>query len=78
MPVIETITLVSALIKVTDKLMDKIPDYDQRKRQEFKDLHLELTEELARVKGVDRDDDKVMNLRDQLRAHCVAFAQEIA
>ncbi len=68
---IETITL---LLSITDKLMDKFPNYSQRKREEFRDLKRAYLEEM---KSNYRDDEKVDLLRDEIKLFVEAFSKEL-
>lgn len=67
---------VTALLGIIDKFMDKIPDYDQKKRDQFHELKLRFEEEKKRIYP-DRDDDLIMNLRDQIIAFAEDFNKEI-
>lgn len=72
----EPVALLSVSLSIANKLMDKIPNYDQKKRKEFYELNMRYVEEKKRVYP-DRDDDLIMNLRDQLTAFLEAFDKEI-
>ena len=47
------------------KAMDKLPDYDEKKRAEFRDLKDAYNTEVKREKNT-RDHDLIMNLKEQL------------
>jgi hypothetical protein len=56
------------------KLLDKMPNYDQKKREEFFKLKRDYQREKAHP---DRDDDQLLNLKDKLEAFMQAFAKDI-
>ena len=58
----ETFTLALSL---ASKVMDKLPDYDEKKRKEFTKLRDTYNTEIKRSKDT-RDHDYIMNLKEQL------------
>lgn len=66
--------LVTALLGAFGKALDKLPNYDQKKRKEYYELRLAYLQELQKEK---RDLDLFMNLRDQLKAFLEAFEIDI-
>ncbi len=76
MPVIESIATATALIKLTSKILDMFPSYEQRKKERFHSITLEILQEKAKQRS-DQDDDLLMNLRDEQLAIAVHFASEI-
>lgn len=72
----DPIAMVTALANMTSKVMDKLPDYDQKKKEHFHDLNTRLNAE-RKKQYPDRDDDLIMNLRDDLVSFCLAFNEEI-
>lgn len=76
MPVIETIAAAKALITLASKAMDLFPNYEQRKKERFHQISLEIAQEKAKQRS-DQDDDLLMNLRDEQLAIAIHFAQEL-
>jgi len=64
--------LVSAL-SVVGKVMDKLPDYEQKKAEQFHKLRGEYETELKKPLGL-RNDQLVLDLSDELRRHVEDFA----
>ncbi len=58
----ETFTLALSL---ASKVLDKFPDYEQKKRKKFRDLKDTYNTEVKREKST-RDHDLIMNLKEQL------------
>lgn len=64
-------------IGVVSKVLDMLPDYDQRKRKKFHDLNKKY--EFEKIKDYpDRDDERVIILRHELRNFIKAFQAEIS
>lgn len=57
-------------------LMEHIPSYDQRKRNKFYKMKTQFMAERAKEYH-ERDDDLIMNLREQLIVFLEAFYKEI-
>lgn len=69
----ETINLV---LQLTNELLKKIPNYDQRKKEKF----YKIAEEYQRAMSVDykyRSDNRIDDLRDQLKLFSRTFLDEI-
>lgn len=64
------------ILSITDKLLAKTPDYDQKKAQEYNDLKLAYKAELTKTYP-ERDDDLIMNLRDQLTTWIESFNKDL-
>lgn len=64
------IGLISAFVSALGKVLDKMPNYDQKKRKEYYELSLAYLQEM---KKDDRDLDLAMNLRDQLKTFVQTF-----
>lgn len=84
MPVIETVVAAKvgfeaakALITLTGKILDMFPNYEQRKKERFHDITLQIAQEKAKQRQ-DQDDDLLMNLRDEQLAIAINFAEEIS
>ena len=63
-------------LNIGNELMKKIPDYDQKKRQQFFNKTTQLQDEWNKPYDK-RDDDLILNLRDELSAFLEAFYKEI-
>lgn len=63
-------------LNLANKVMDKLPDYDQRKKQDFVEKKTKLSEEWAKP-YTKRDDDLILNLQDELSAFLIAFHDEV-
>ena len=63
------------VLSIVDKLLAKTPDYDEKKKKQFYDLKLSYTGELKKTYP-ERDDDLIMNIRDQLSVWIEAFNNE--
>lgn len=63
-------------LKLASQIMSNIPDYDQRKKEKFFNLSRQLEEEWNRPYP-DRDDDLILNLRDELGLFIKSFYEEI-
>jgi len=74
MSLIETAGL---LFGVVSKFMDKTPNYDQKKKQEYYDLKKEYDEQVKKD-FPDRDDELISMLRDELRVLSQVFYEEIS
>lgn len=69
--------LVAALFSVTDKLLDKMPDYDQRKKEKYFKLRTRYNDEFKKDYP-SRDDDLILNLRDELLSFIDTFSKEVS
>lgn len=61
-------------------LMEKMPDYDQRKREKLFKIKQELDQEMAKPYGLgenSRDEAKVYNLQCELNNFIVIFNEEL-
>jgi len=67
---------IATLITIATKLLDKTPNYSQKKREQWHDLQQRYSEELKKLYP-ERDDDLVMNLREQIILFASTFDQEI-
>jgi len=67
----------TVLLETVNLAMKKFPEYDQRKQEEFSKLRMEFQSEITKAYPY-RDDDLVLNLRDQLLLHVKAFSGEIS
>lgn len=65
-----------AALQIANKLLDKIPDYDQRKKEKLFKLSKEYQEELVRPRDM-QDDDLIANLQDEIKLFVTTFAKEI-
>lgn len=70
----ETAALAGLSLSIIDKLMDKIPDYSQRKREQYKNLKNKYLNEKNAEK---RDDNLVDIYHDELIVFLEAFAKEL-
>ena len=64
-------------LSAIEKLLDHLPNYEQRKRDKFFKLKKEYVEEINK-EYYQRDDDKVLNLRDELIVFLESFQKEIS
>ena len=70
------LVLIPIMTKITEKLMDKIPDYDDRQRKKY--LKLKERYEKEDVKNFpERDDNLVCTYRDDLLRFLDSFAKKI-
>ena len=74
MGVLNTINL---LLSVTDKLMDKLPDYEQRKKEKFLKMKRRYENEKAK-QYPDRDDNLIGVYRDRILRFIAIFNSEIS
>ncbi len=63
------------VLSIVDKLLAKTPNYDEKKKKQFYDLKLAYVGESKKTYP-ERDDDLLMNLRDQLSVWIEAFDKE--
>lgn len=64
------------VLSIVDKLLSKTPNYDQKKAKEFYELKLSYVGELKKTYP-ERDDDLIMNLRDQLGVWIESFDKDM-
>ena len=62
-------------LNLANKLMDHIPNYDQRKREKFYKLKKRFIDE---KNSEDRDDNLLDDLRDELQLILESFDKEIS
>jgi len=68
--------MIEALAVMATEILKKLPTYDQKKKQVFFDLMKAYACE--KVKPVhERDDDLILNMRDEILAFSLAFSKEI-
>jgi len=63
-------------LSLGDKLLEKIPNYDQKKRNSYYEKKSLYLSEVSKTYP-ERDDDLILNLRDDLKAFLEAFNKEI-
>jgi len=63
-------------LNIANEFMKKIPDYDQKKRQQFFNKTTQLQDEWNKPYEK-RDDDLILNLREELSTFLEAFYKEI-
>ena len=71
------ISLISSSMSVIEKYMDKTPNYPQKKREEFFRIKNSLDNEMKKEYPL-RDDDLIMNIRDEYILFAETFAKEIS
>ncbi len=69
-----TAEIIALALKVFDTLLEKFPDYEERKKKKYFELKMEYLEEL---KSERRDMNKLMNLRDELFTTVSVFVDEL-
>lgn len=69
-----TVEIVGIALKLFDSILDKMPDYEQRKKEDYWDTKKEYLEELH---AENRDDNRLLWLRDQLMEMVSVFADEL-
>ena len=69
-------TIVATLITLTSKILDKTPNYEQKKKEQWSKLCLRYNDEVKKLYP-DRDDDLIMNLREQIVIFSASFSEEI-
>lgn len=67
---------ITALLGVTSKLLDKTPDYNQKKKENFFKMKNAYEAELKKEYS-QRDDDMIMNLREEIVLFAGSFSKEI-
>ena len=76
MPVVEVLAIVDGLISVADKLLDKLPSYDQRKKEEY--MELKKTYEVYKESPIEhRMNSYLWNLKKELVGHLDAMVGAI-
>lgn len=65
------------LLGITEETLKRLPTYDQKKREKFHLLKMELVNELKKEYRY-RDDDRILYLRDELRSYVKAFQKELS
>jgi len=71
----EYVKMFELALSITDKLMDKMPNYEQKKRKQFYNLRSRYQEEKNME---DRDDNLLGHYRDQLLIFLDAFDKELS
>ena len=69
-PIHQTFNL---LLSVTDKLLDKMPSYSQRKKEKY----FKLKEEYRKEYTLGLDYNLIDNKKDELEAYIETFSQEL-
>lgn len=69
-----TLEIVNLALKVFDGVLQKTPNFDQRKKKEYYKIRGEYEEEL---RSSIRDDNRLDNLRDQLCRMVDSYSEEI-
>jgi len=64
--------LITAALGVVGKSLDKFPDWDDKKKADFYKMKEEFYEEAKKPLGL-RDDERVVDLGDQLQRYVEAF-----
>lgn len=62
------------LLSFGSKLLDQMPDFDQKKKDQFYNLKTQYQKEKA---SPNRDDDKLLNLKEELETFLEAFHKEL-
>lgn len=73
----EAITAVSTVVS---KTMDKLPNYDQKKKEKWQSLQVMYRDEMKKeiIAGENgRDDDLIMKLREEIIVFSNTFAEEL-
>lgn len=70
------IATVNLLLSITGKVLDKLPNYSQKKRKQFYKLKTAYDEEINAIPKY-RDDQKIDQLWDELRNFIIIFNQEL-
>lgn len=68
---------ITTTLSIIDKVMDQIPNYSERKRNEFHSLRKKYIEERNKPDEV-INDQYLDNLRERLRLFAVDFTKEIS
>lgn len=68
---------IELLLKVVDTVLAKLPNYDQKKREQFFDLRTKYENELIKDYP-DRDDNLIDTYHDELLRFIKAFVSEIS
>lgn len=63
-------------LSIGDKLLEKIPSYDQKKRDDYYQKKTLFSQEKAKTYP-ERDDDLLLSLKEDLYNHLEAFRKEI-
>ena len=71
-----TLSTIAIALGLADKLMDKVPDYDQRKKEKYYKLKRKYNEEISK-KYSERDDHLIGCLSDELCDFLETFNEEI-
>ena len=74
MPVMGITEIIAAALSICDKLLDKTPNYTQKKKEKYYAIKKAYYEELTHA---NRDDSRVDNLRDELIMFIDAFSKEL-
>jgi len=76
-PVTGVANAVTMLLSVVGKVMDKLPNYTQKKKEEFYELRTQYEEEVAK-EYPNRDDNKLGIYRDRVMRFCSIFNSELS
>jgi hypothetical protein len=68
--------LTTATMEFGTEILKKMPDFDQKKKLQYHKLLKAYKSEIKKDYGV-RDDDLIMNLRDQLKDFVTVFVKEL-
>lgn len=71
------IGIVDTLLSITDKVMDHLPNYEQRKKKEFRSLRMAYDNEKSKDPS-QRDDNLVGVYRDRLLLFVSIFEKEMS
>ena len=76
-PVTGVADAVTMLLSVVGKVMDKLPNYDQRKKEEFYKLRTKYENEKSKEYYM-RDDNQLGIYRDRVMRFCSIFSTELS
>lgn len=68
--------LTASALRVTEKILDKIPSYSQRKIEELRDIRYAYEKEMKADIDL-RDDNRVCHLRDKARLFIESFSLDL-
>lgn len=70
------LTLITALLSAVGELMDKLPNFEQRKKEKYFELKQELYDELNKP-SYKRNHGRISELMDDIVQFMEAFGQDI-